>query len=193
MSSIAYTYRQISAGDTYPIRQSVLWPDTPLEKQGLPADDEALHFGAFVDSTSFNSPLVSVVSVYPNDPYPFQVEQDLFEGRTIPSVHTHARIRKFATLHPYQRTGAGSGLLDYAKNEATKLQASAVNQSTTVDPSAEGRGHFCFFWLDAREVSVPWYTRRGWRRLGEPFEKYGGKRYCAMGCVQRRSAGSYAE
>ncbi|MBC3542280.1 GNAT family N-acetyltransferase [Rufibacter sediminis] len=78
--------RQITAEQTWPIRQLVMWPDKPLKFVQLPNDGEGVHFGYFVDEE-----LVSVLSLF--------IEQD------------QAQFRKFATLPSFQGQGIGRSLL----------------------------------------------------------------------------------
>jgi len=80
--------RAISWQQTIPLRHSVLWPSKPAEYCYVEGDDEALHFGAFV-----NQELVCVASVY------FTLNR--------------ARLRKFATDVRHQKQGIGSKMLQY--------------------------------------------------------------------------------
>jgi len=73
---------------TIPIRQRVLWPNRPPEFCHVAGDEDALHFGAFVDDE-----LVSVISLYIRN--------------------KEARFRKFATLVEHQQCGIGSVLLTH--------------------------------------------------------------------------------
>ena len=78
--------RNICWEETIPLRQSVLWPTKPPEYCHVEGDEEALHFGAYI-----NDELVCVASVY------------LSSGK--------ARLRKFATNADYQGQGIGSKIL----------------------------------------------------------------------------------
>lgn len=78
--------QEISWRDALPIRHRVLWPQRDAEFCSVPGDEEALHFGVFVESE-----LVTVASVF-------------IDGAC-------ARLRKFATLPAYQGRGLGSSLI----------------------------------------------------------------------------------
>ena len=80
--------RNISWEQTIPLWQSVLWPTKTAEYCHVEGDDDALHFGAFV-----NGELVCVASVY----------LDLDK----------ARLRKFATLGSFQGQGIGSQVITH--------------------------------------------------------------------------------
>jgi len=71
---------------TIPLRHSVLWPDQEPEFCHVEGDNDALHFGVFVDEK-----LVCVASVYMSS--------------------NKARLRKFATVIDYQNQGIGSLML----------------------------------------------------------------------------------
>lgn len=83
--------RNISWEKTIPLRQSVLWPTKPSEYCRVKGDQEALHFGAYI-----NDELVCVASVY--------IKSD------------KARLRKFATNAKYQGQGIGSKVLKHILN-----------------------------------------------------------------------------
>ncbi|WP_044171817.1 GNAT family N-acetyltransferase [Flectobacillus major] len=78
----------ISAQQTWPLRQQVMWPHKPLAYVQLPDDEDGLHFGLFVDSQ-----LIVVISLF-------------VHGNT-------AQFRKFATLTTLQGKGYGSLLLQH--------------------------------------------------------------------------------
>ncbi|WP_286265969.1 GNAT family N-acetyltransferase [Thalassotalea atypica] len=80
--------RRISWEQTIPLRHRVLWPMKPPEYCYVEGDDDAWHFGAFVDNE-----LVCVASVF------LQLNK--------------ARLRKFATNADYQSQGIGSQMLRY--------------------------------------------------------------------------------
>lgn len=80
--------RKISWEQTIPIRHIVLWPNQPPEYCHVEGDDEAFHFGAFV-----NGDLVGVASIY--------LDSD------------KARLRKFATKAEFQSQGIGSKMLEH--------------------------------------------------------------------------------
>ncbi|MBX2840542.1 MAG: GNAT family N-acetyltransferase [Flammeovirgaceae bacterium] len=67
-----------------------MWPDQELDYVKLPKDEEAIHFGLFMENK-----LTSVVSLF--------IEEN---GK-------NAQFRKFATLKEYQGKGLGSILLNF--------------------------------------------------------------------------------
>jgi predicted GNAT family N-acyltransferase len=71
---------------TIPIRHEVLWPNKPPEFCHVEGDEEAMHFGAFI-----NDELVSVASIY--------------------FMSDKARLRKFATKTAFQHRGIGTIML----------------------------------------------------------------------------------
>ncbi len=81
--------------DTINIRHKVLWPDKAPMFCKVEGDEQAEHYGVFI-----NGSLVSVASVYRQD--------------------NSARLRKFATLENHQGQGVGSRLLQHMLNEAKK-------------------------------------------------------------------------
>lgn len=85
--------REITAPDTLPLRQLVLWPDHPVAASQVPGDNDAQHFGGFRAET-----LVTVASLFA-------------EGDAI-------RLRKFATHPAHQGQGAGSAMLRHLINLA---------------------------------------------------------------------------
>jgi N-acetylglutamate synthase-like GNAT family acetyltransferase len=85
----------ISAAETWPIRQLVMWPNHPMEFVQLEDDDKGIHYGIYKDDE-----LVSVVSCF---------EQD-----------KEMQFRKFATLQHMQKQGWGSSLLHFILEEARK-------------------------------------------------------------------------
>lgn len=82
-----FTFKPITAEQTYGIRHLVLWPNEPIEYCMLAEDDEAFHFGGYVDQK-----LVSVASLFPDGP-------------------DKVRLRKFAIVPEMQKQGLGSKML----------------------------------------------------------------------------------
>jgi len=80
--------RRISWQQTIPLRHQVLWPDKSPQYCHIVGDDDALHFGAFI-----NEKLICVASVY--------------------ITSEKARLRKFATDIRYQNQGIGSQMLTF--------------------------------------------------------------------------------
>ena len=86
MKNIIPEIKQIPSSETLPIRHKVMWPDKPIEYVKLPNDENARHFGLFV-----NGEITSIISLF--------VENN--EGQ----------FRKFATLIEFQGLGYGTILL----------------------------------------------------------------------------------
>ena len=84
---------RIEPESTLPIRQRVLWPHYPANFSRVEGDENAHHFGAYVDDQ-----LVSVASVFSDNA-------------------TTVRLRKFATLHDFQGQGIGSAMLTHIFDE----------------------------------------------------------------------------
>jgi len=74
--------------DTIPIRHKVLWPNEPPSFCKVEGDEQASHFGVFIDNE-----LHCVASLYHNE--------------------KSARLRKFATLKTSQGKGLGSFMLNF--------------------------------------------------------------------------------
>jgi len=51
--------KQITSSETLPIRHKVMWPDKPIEYVKLPNDENARHFGLFV-----NGEITSIISLF---------------------------------------------------------------------------------------------------------------------------------
>ncbi len=85
---------------TIPLRQQVLWPTKPPEFCQVDGDEQALHFGAYLDNK-----IACVASIY--------IDGDI------------ARLRKFATGEPFQGRGIGSAMISHIlvqlKNINTKI------------------------------------------------------------------------
>ncbi|MCE7039890.1 GNAT family N-acetyltransferase [Dyadobacter sp. CY312] len=88
--------KQVAVDDILGIRHQVLWPDKSPDFVKVPEDDQATHFGLYLEGR-----LASVISLFPN-------------SKSI-------RFRKFATLSEFQNKGLGSKLLthviDHARNQ----------------------------------------------------------------------------
>ena len=80
--------KEIKPQEVWPIRQTVMWPEKPLEFVKIPDDEKGVHYGLFQDHK-----LVSVISC--------------FEGNEA------LQFRKFATLQEEQGKGLGTFLLNY--------------------------------------------------------------------------------
>jgi len=119
--------KQLTAEEVLPIRHTVLWPKKPLEFCKVEGDEEALHFGVLHNNT-----LVCVASIYINK--------------------NSARLRKFATLVPFQGQGIGSFLLRHIFNILKKQKVT-------------------HFWCDARVESAGFYANLGLKTKGAQFYK----------------------
>ncbi|WP_438423906.1 GNAT family N-acetyltransferase [Aquimarina macrocephali] len=86
MKNIITEIKQITSSETLPIRHKVMWPNKPIEYVELPNDENARHFGLFV-----NGEITSIVSLF--------VENN------------EVQFRKFATLIEFQGLGYGTILL----------------------------------------------------------------------------------
>lgn len=105
------TIKQISVSDTWPMRQSIMYPEYPLEYVVLEKDSDGLHFGGFVDEE-----LACVVSLFLDK--------------------NEAQFRKLATLETHQKNGYGSKMLNFiiafSKNHgATKIWCNARANKTS--------------------------------------------------------------
>ncbi|MFK7983116.1 MAG: GNAT family N-acetyltransferase [Saprospiraceae bacterium] len=80
--------KEISPAATWPIRHQVMWPNESFDYIKLPADENGLHFGLWVDDV-----LISVVSLF--------IEEGV------------GQFRKFATLVEEQGKGYGRQLLQH--------------------------------------------------------------------------------
>ena len=101
MSHNTISIDQISADQTWPLRQSVMWPNESLDYVKLPKDDLGIHFGLHL-----NEELVSVISLF--------VE----EG--------NAQFRKLATASSVQGNGHGTALLTHAMNYLCALKVNRI-------------------------------------------------------------------
>ena len=124
--------KELEWQDTLAIRQKVLWPNKNQEFCRVTGDEDASHYGVLIDQK-----IVSVASVYPDI--------------TTPNKQT-ARLRKFATLAPYQNQGIGSFVLRHII-DVLKTDGVAI------------------FWCDARESAIEFYQRFGFKVEGERFYK----------------------
>ena len=86
MKNIIPEIKQILSSETLPIRHKVMWPNKPIEYVELPNDENARHFGLFV-----NGKITSIISLF-------------LENNEI-------QFRKFATLIEFQGLGYGTILL----------------------------------------------------------------------------------
>jgi GNAT superfamily N-acetyltransferase len=146
--------RRIEAGETLPLRSSVLWPGASQYVNVL-GDDSAFHFGAFLQG---GSEPISIISLFIDD-IPEGIPSDALP-RPTPSDKC-ARFRKFATHWDFQGKGVGSYLLSHACEFArTDLKAKAI-------------------WCSARTASLGWYQKRGLEAIGERWMK-GGHEYVKM-------------
>ncbi|WP_241489683.1 GNAT family N-acetyltransferase [Lacinutrix algicola] len=100
MKNIAPEIKQITSSETLPIRHKVMWPNKPIEYVELPNDENARHFGLFV-----NGKITSVISLFVED--------------------NEMQFRKFATLIEFQGLGYGTILL---KNIIDLIQKEGIRR-----------------------------------------------------------------
>ena len=79
--------KQITTAEVLPIRHRVMWPNKPIAYIELPNDENARHFGLFV-----NEELTSIISLF--------------------TENNEVQFRKFATLFEFQGKGYGTMLLN---------------------------------------------------------------------------------
>lgn len=84
--------KRIEGKQTLTLRQQVLWPDKDIAFCQLEGDQDALHFGAYI-----NNELVCVASVFIDN--------------------SKARLRKFATSTSCQNNGIGTQILAHILKE----------------------------------------------------------------------------
>ena len=94
---------EITAKETYNLRQLVMWPDKPLDFIKLKNDAKGIHF-----ALCKNTKIVSVISLF--------IEND------------HAQFRKFATDVTEQGNGYGTALLSYLMDFATSKKIKTLWQ-----------------------------------------------------------------
>lgn len=91
--------RKIQWQQALPIRHHVLWPNKPISFCKVSEDDQADHYGVYIEGE-----LVSVASIYINK----------VKGNDKITV---ARLRKFATLTTFQGQGIGTRLIVHIINQ----------------------------------------------------------------------------
>ena len=85
--------------ETIDVRHKVLWPNKTPEYCIVEGDEDALHFGVFIENK-----LVCVASIY-------------VDGKS-------ARLRKFATLIEFQGKGIGSFMIKFLLAKLKELEIS---------------------------------------------------------------------
>lgn len=90
---MSFQIKSVGAKDTLPLRQQVLWPDHPIAQSQVDGDEDALHFGGYLDKK-----LVCVASLFWEEP--------------------GIRLRKFATDPAFQGQGIGTKMLSHLLKEA---------------------------------------------------------------------------
>lgn len=86
VNKIISEIKQITSSETILIRHKVMWPNKPIEYVKLPNDENARHFGLFV-----NKEITSIISLF--------------------VANNEAQFRKFASLIEFQGLGYGTVLL----------------------------------------------------------------------------------
>lgn len=100
--------KRINYEETYPIRHTVMWPDKPLDYIKVNGDEEAIHYGLFI-----NGKLTSVISLFKYD--------------------KTGQFRKFATLIEEQGKGHGTKLLNYLIKEARALKLETLKCNARIE------------------------------------------------------------
>ena len=108
MEDLHLEIKAIPAQATWNIRYTVMWPNKSIDYVKLPADEEGLHLGLFVQGK-----LTSIVSAF--------------------IVDYKAQFRKFATLEEGQGKGYGSRLLSYLFNELKSKDVTVIWCNARVD------------------------------------------------------------
>lgn len=135
--------RQITLPETYPVRRTVLYPNSPESKIYIPNDEQGIHFGAFL-----HGDLIAVISLF-REPIPTSESPPCGPSKSL-------RFRKFACLRSHQSRGIGTQLFRHVLNFARK------------DPHL---GLGTLVWCDARWSTREWYLKRGMNVLGQRFSK----------------------
>lgn len=102
---------QISANETWPLRQKVMWPDKPIDYVKIPGDEQAAHYGLLVKNR-----LVSIISLF--------------------HKNHEIQFRKFATLATEQGKGYGSYLLSGVLKENTTEDTTTIWCNARIDKIA---------------------------------------------------------
>ena len=92
---------RITATQTWPMRQAVMWPDQPISFVQLEEDSKGLHYGLWKADR-----LIAVLSLF--------IEKE------------EAQFRKFATLVSEQQKGYGSLLLKHVLEEAAQKKVKRI-------------------------------------------------------------------
>ncbi|MFY0596351.1 MAG: GNAT family N-acetyltransferase [Cognatishimia sp.] len=116
--AMTFSIQSIAPRATLPLRQKVLWPDHPIEQSIVEGDEQASHFGGFIDGD-----LVCVASLF----------------KEAPGI----RLRKFATDPTFQGKGFGTQMLDHLLTEATATGAKTFwfDARESALPFYEGNGY----------------------------------------------------
>jgi len=104
--------KEIPAEVTWPLRQSVMWPNKSLDYVKLPLDHQGLHYGLFV-------------------------EQELYAIVSLFVVDKTAQFRKFATKKTVQGQGYGTQLLGHIMKYAEENEIHRIWCNARV-----GKTHF---------------------------------------------------
>jgi predicted GNAT family N-acyltransferase len=126
--------RKISRDEALPLRSVVLRNGKPLAECVFPTDGlpGIFHLGYFADEQ-----LVCIATFFPED-YPDQGTGGF-------------RLRGMATDPAFAGKGYGAGLIKFAINELTSLQAA-------------------YIWCNARSSAKGFYSRLGFETISEEFE-----------------------
>ncbi len=103
--------KEITASLTWPLRQSVMYPEYSLEYVVLEKDFEGKHFGGYIEEE-----LVCVVSLF---------------------INTNiAQFRKLATLEKHQNKGIGSKMLNHIFNYSKEKNCTKIWCNARVNKAA---------------------------------------------------------
>ena len=87
--------KEITPSETWPLRQTVMWPEKPIEYVQLKEDPNGLHYGLFLEDK-----LEAVISCFESG--------------------GEMQFRKLATSTLQQNKGYGTALLDFTISEAKR-------------------------------------------------------------------------
>ena len=142
-----FTVKQITAEETYDLRQKILRPGHEIASVHFACDqaNSTIHAGVFSQEHIVGVSTVSLNAPH-DDPFAQQFAMDL------PQTLSWWQVRGMATSEDVQSQGIGS----VALNEAIRL---TLNQ----DPQA-------VFWCNARIEALGFYQKHGWTICSESYE-----------------------
>ena len=102
------TIKEIRPEDTWPIRQMVMWPEKPIDFIKIEGDENALHYGLYVEGQ-----LSSVISCFVKN--------------------EEIQFRKFATSAHRQKQGLGTCLLNHIIDESRRKGIKRISCNARLD------------------------------------------------------------